>query len=200
MVNPDHLITNHKSAIIVGGAMNEGVTSIGRPTGESPLMKRTIWNRIAAVIDSMSVALGSFAGYFMLIASIFVCLEVLLRSVFKAPTIWVYDISCYLLIWFGFCASAYGIKRGSHINVDLLVIHMKPRTKVPLDIISHFLCLIYAGILFVYSAKMCLMHFLAGQIAPTAWGFPVWLIELPTVCPAVLLPFRHWTARCRRPQ
>jgi len=157
------------------------------PAMGTPPTERTVWGGIASVIDFMSELFGSFAGYFMLVASLIIMLEMTLRVLFKAPTIWAFDISGYLLVWFGFGAAAYGIKQGSHINVDILVHNMKPRTKVPLDIVSYSLCLVYSTILFVYIVQICLVHYKHMEAAPTAWGAPIFAVELGMVIGTFLM-------------
>jgi C4-dicarboxylate transporter, DctM subunit len=159
----------------------DATTRSFKATTEPLTTKKNFGNSIAAGIDRMSEIMGSFAGYIMLMISIIICLEIILRAFFKSPTIWVYDISCYGLVWFAFCASSYGIKNGNHICVDLFTHTMKPRTKVPLDIITYVLITGYSMILFFYSAKMCLGYIRTMEVAPTALATPVFLIVLGMV-------------------
>ncbi len=152
-----------------------------------PSMQRNFWNGVAEIIDYVSERFGSFAGYFMLIASLVIVFEMIMRVGFRAPTIWAFDISGYLLVWFGWGAAAYGIKQGSHISVDILVHNMKPRTKVPLDILSYIVCVIYTSILFFYISKLTLVHFNSMEAAPTAWGAPIFAVELGMVIGTFLM-------------
>jgi C4-dicarboxylate transporter, DctM subunit len=142
---------------------------------------------IGAGIDFLSELVASFAGYFMLITSLIIVLETILRTGFKAPTIWSFDLTGYLMVWFAFCAAAYGIKQGSHINVDIIVMNMAPRTRIPLDIISYAMSVLYATILFVYIFQVSLAHFKSMEAAPTAWGAPVFAVELGVVIGTFLM-------------
>jgi C4-dicarboxylate transporter, DctM subunit len=167
--------------------MQHGQQTIGNPEMGAPPGERGFWGGIAAGIDFLSTLVGSISGYLMLIASLIVVYETVVRTVFRSPTIWSFDITGYLMVWFGFCAAAYGIKRGSHINVDIVVMNMKARTKVPLDIISYVLSVIYSSLLFIYISKVCLAHFNRMEAAPTAWGAPVFAVELGVVIGSFLM-------------
>lgn len=161
--------------------MEYTVKTVKEETMTSDQGRRTFWNRIAAGIDFCSEFVGSCAGYMMLGTSIIVTLEVVLRHFFRAPTIWVFDISSYLLVWFGFFSVSYGIKAGSHISVDVIVGMMKPRTKIPLETISGVICVTYAVVLFSYGTQLCWEHFESMELQPTVLYFPVFLVELGMV-------------------
>lgn len=148
---------------------------------------QSVWSRLGAGVDFLSDAAGSFAGYAMLLAAVFTTYEVIMRHFFKEPSIWVFDITCYILIWFGFLSAAYGLKEGSHINVDILVSKMNARTKVPLETIAYALCLAYSFILLIYTWKMTQEAFLNKEAAPTVLHVPMYLVEIGMVIGSFLL-------------
>ena len=156
-------------------------------TGESIQTYSSVWTRLGAGVDFLSAAAGSFAGYAMLFACLITTYEVIMRHFFHEPTIWVFDITCYILVWFGFLSAAYGLKEGSHINVDILVGKMNARTKVPLEIIAYALCLVYSFILLIYTWEMTLEAFLNKEAAPTVLHIPMYLVEIGMVIGSLLL-------------
>jgi C4-dicarboxylate transporter DctM subunit len=117
----------------------------------------------------------------MLFNSGIITLEIILRSFFRSPTIWVFDISGYLLVWFGFFSASYGMKAGSHISVDIVISPMKPRARVPLEVISYAISFIYAVILFAYGTQLFREHFRSMELQSTALYFPVFLVDLGMV-------------------
>lgn len=151
------------------------------------VQKQSGWIKIGNAIDSISTFAGAIAGFAMLFVSVITTYEVIMRHFFKNPTIWTYEVSSYILVWFGFLSSAYGLKQGGHIHVDILVSKMKPRTKLPLDIIAHALCFFYAVIMFVYSWQMAMDAFRCNETAPTLLQAPMYLVELGMVIGTFLL-------------
>ena len=147
----------------------------------------SIWGRLGFGVDFLSTIAGSVAGYAMLLVSLFITYEVIMRSFFHEPTIWVFDITIYILIWFGFLSAAYGLKEGSHINVDLLVGKMSARTRVPLETVAFALCFIYSFILLKYSWKMTLEAFINKEAATTILHVPMYLVELGVLTGSFLL-------------
>lgn len=105
-------------------------------------------------------------------------LRSIMRSFFHRPTIWVFDVTCNILILFGFLSAAYGLKEGSHINVDILTSRMGARTKVPLEAIAYALCFIYSLILFINTSKMTLEAYVKKETAPTVIHVPTYIIEM----------------------
>lgn len=168
-----------------------------RPANLHPV-DQSFWGRVGAGIDSISEFLGSSAGYIILFTSGIVTLEIILRALFRSPTIWVFDISCYLLVWYGFFAVSYGIKYGSHITVDILINALKPRVKIPLEVISFVICLIYSIILFYYGAEICLEHFKSMELQSTALYFPVYLVDIGMVIGAFFMVLQTGLELIRR--
>jgi C4-dicarboxylate transporter DctM subunit len=142
---------------------------------------RSLGHRLGAGIDFMSEIVGACAGYIMLFNSAIITLEVILRHFFRSPTIWVFDISCYLLVWFGFFSISYGLKAGSHISVDIFTSKMSARVKALFEVISDFVCIIYALVLFYYGTELCLEHYASMELQPTVLYFPVYLVEVGMV-------------------
>ncbi|WP_299979959.1 TRAP transporter large permease subunit [Desulfobacula sp.] len=151
------------------------------------IQKQSGWAKVGNAIDSITDSAGAIAGFAMLFVAVIITYEVIMRHFFKAPTIWTYDISGYILVWFGFLSSAYGLKQGGHIHVDILVGKMRPRTKIPLEIIAYVLCSLYALIMFVYSWQMAMDAFHHNETAPTILQAPMCLVELGIVIGTFLL-------------
>ena len=147
----------------------------------------TFWGRAGRVIDFLSGITGACAGYIMLFNSVIITYEVVMRHFFRSPTIWVFDISGYLLVWFGFFSASYGVREGSHISIDILTSGLSPRTKLSFDIVASFLCLAYSLILFAYGSILCLEHFQSMELQPTALYFPVYLVELGMVVGTLIM-------------
>ncbi|MBF7084518.1 TRAP transporter large permease subunit [Desulfallas sp. Bu1-1] len=143
-------------------------------------------NIFTTSVDSLSAVAGSVAGYAMLFVAFIMVYEIIAR-IFFTPTLWVNEISCYILVWFGFLASAYGLKEGSHINVDILVYRMSPRIRNAFEIVGFTFCLGYSLLLLVYSWDMFSDGFTMNERSSTVLMFPMYLVYLGLVIGSALL-------------
>ncbi len=73
-----------------------------------------------------------------------------MRYLLKRPTTWVNDISEILLVYCTFLGTAWVLRMGGHIKIDILITPMKRRGQVIMgiiqDILSLFFCLIFTWI------------------------------------------------------
>ena len=105
---------------------------------------------ITKIADTVTDFMGSIAGWGMMLVSIAMVYEIVMRY-FGAPTTWVVEISGYSMIWFTFFSAAYGLRVGSHIQVDILISRLSPRTRNILDIFNYSLILAYTLLILYYS-------------------------------------------------
>jgi len=105
---------------------------------------------ISKIADTVTDFMGSVAGWGMLLVSFIMVYEIVVRYL-GAPTTWVVEISGYSMIWFTFFSAAYGLRVGSHIQVDVLITRLSPRTRNILDIFNYSIILAYTLIILYYS-------------------------------------------------
>lgn len=144
-----------------------------------PLVKKNgnefiLWRAIDFITDIA----GAASGWSILFVGLITLYEVMMRSLFKAPTIWVTDISTYTLVWFCFMTAAYGQKSGSHIEVDVLTHPLLPRAKSIMHLASNALVFLYVVIFAYFGWQMVLESYQRHQVTPNLLHFPVWLIQL----------------------
>lgn len=143
--------------------------------------KNGLFYKTGCFMDLVSGFMGSCAGYIMLINSFIITYEVIMRHFFRSPTIWVFDISGYLLVWFGFFSVSYGIKVGSHISIDIITSSLNAKSRLLLEIFSFIICIIFSLILFIYGFELCYEHYKSMELQPTALYFPTYIVELGMV-------------------
>ena len=57
----------------------------------------------------------------VVIMTVLVLTQVVLRYVFRAPLMWAEEASIFLMIWMAFVGAGIGIRRGAHVAMTLLV-------------------------------------------------------------------------------
>jgi len=97
------------------------------------------------------------------------------RKLFDASTIWQIEASVFLLIFTVFTGSAYVQKNEHHLNVDLLIIHLSPKTReITLIVVSIISCILTA-ILAYYAWPMWWEAWIKNEHTESLWGPPMWI-------------------------
>ena len=130
------------------------------------------------VIDFITDFAGKGSGWSLFVVGIFILYEVFMRAALKAPTVWVTDISSYVLAWFCFMSAAYALKSGSHIEVDVLTQTLLPRAKAILRLASFGFVLLYVVIFAYFGWEMVLESLERNQVTPNLLHFPIWIVQL----------------------
>lgn len=143
-------------------------------------------NIIFKSIDYISTFMGGIAGWGMVSVAIMMCYEIVVRWI-GSPTIWVVEISGYSLIWFAFLSAAYGLKEGSHIQVDILISRLTPKIQNLLNIINFSLCLFYSLLIFYFSWDLMHYAFQVGERSSTMLKVPMGLLHLGVLIGSGLL-------------
>ena len=104
-------------------------------------------------------ALDGF-GYFLLVVAtlvmvISILLQVFFRYAMNSPLYWSEEVARYAFVWLVFIGAAIASKRGAHIGVDYIVMHLP---ELPKNILAIFVNLL---ILFFIS---CVIYMSAGVI------------------------------------
>jgi C4-dicarboxylate transporter DctM subunit len=105
---------------------------------------------VTKIVNKAADFMGGVAGWGMLFVAIAMVYEIVMRY-FGAPTTWVVEISGYSMIWFAFFSAAYGLHVGSHIQVDILILRLSPRTRNVLDIFNYTFVLVFTLMILYYS-------------------------------------------------
>lgn len=99
--------------------------------------------------------------------------QVIARYVFNYSFVWALELTTFLFAWLIFLGMAYGVRKGSHIGVDLLVKALSPGKARVVSAFATILCMVYAAILFVggwqYVRKIYDVGILAQDLPIEQW-------------------------------
>ena len=99
--------------------------------------------------------------------------QVVARYVFNYSFVWALELTTFLFAWLIFLGMAYGVRKGSHIGVDLLVKSLPPGKARVVGALAAMLCMAYAAILFVggwqYVRKIYDVGILAQDMPIPQW-------------------------------
>ena len=130
---------------------------------------------LTRIIDGLTYLTGWIAALSLLSAALVVTEGVIVRKVLGISTIWQIEASVFFLMFVVFGGAAFVQKNEHHLNVDLVVIHLSPRTReITLVVVSIISCIL-AAILAWYAWPMWWETVVGNQHSESLWGPPLWI-------------------------
>ena len=120
----------------------------------------------------LSRVAGVVAAFLIFFAVLVICDIVVERYILNLTTIWQIDVVTYCIVGATFVGSAYVLMTRGHVNVDILPLHVKPRTRFWLALATGFLSLAFCIVIFVlctaywweaFSRSVAVEHRVAGK-------------------------------------
>lgn len=101
---------------------------------------------MAKVNQVLDKVLNFFETYVCAVLFFITCAIIFIQVVFRAlgwPVDWTEESARYLCIWVIYLAASKGVKNGNHMSVDLLMLLLKGKARVLLDIIAELITLTF---------------------------------------------------------
>jgi TRAP-type C4-dicarboxylate transport system permease small subunit len=132
-------------------------------------------------INQLSHISGYLAALSILAATLIIVEQVVVRFVFKMPTIWQVETAIYLLIAATFLGAPYGLKENAHINIDMFIINIPAGGRRKLDCLTAIIAMLFCFFLSYRGAVMWWEAFEGGWRSSS-------LFSVPLIYPYALLP------------
>jgi len=127
------------------------------------------------IIDSLTILTGWIAAICLVAAALIVTEAVIVRKLLGISTIWQIEASVFLLIFTVFVGAPFVQKNEHHLNVDLVIIHLAPRTRaITIIVVSIISCLLTAIIAW-YAWPMWWETVVNNEHSESLWGPPLWI-------------------------
>ena len=123
-----------------------------------------------AVLQRIIVKLLAVMLMFMLLS---IVAEILMREFSGINFDWVIELNRILFVWIAYLGAAYGFGQGTHIRVEFIYEKLNPRLKKLLDLIIHFVNLLFFLVMCVYGYDM--IHFGRTNVFATMNVSYMWL-------------------------
>jgi TRAP-type mannitol/chloroaromatic compound transport system permease small subunit len=148
-------------------------------------------SRAAAIlhaIDRINEWEGKIFSFLIVVATIQVCFELVLRYVFNAPTTWGLEMTLYLCSTTYVMSGAYAERYNAHIKVDIFYSRWSPRTRAFFDlIVTDTLLMLFCIVLTWQSAVWFWEAVSQGLTSGTIWDPPIWPMRLIILAGAFFL-------------
>jgi TRAP-type mannitol/chloroaromatic compound transport system permease small subunit len=121
--------------------------------------------------DRLSAWFGKVFAWSVMVMTIGVVYEVVVRYLFRAPTPWAFDLSYMMYGTLFMMAGAYTLSRDGHVRGDFIYRLWRPRTQARVELVLYFL--------FFFPAVLALV-FAGWRYAARSWRY----FEVSTMSPA----------------
>jgi len=113
-----------------------------------------------------------------------ICVDVLMRYFFSRPILGSTELTEYALVYITFLGAAWGVPRGAHIDIDVLVNHVSERAQQILALTSHVIAFGVSVTLTVFGAWTTWTAYSRHLFKPTQLELPTWivLVVIPIGC------------------
>ncbi len=127
------------------------------------------------IVNALTNMTGWIAALCLVAAAIIVTEAVIVRKIFGISTIWQTEASVFLLIFVVFTGAPFVQKNEHHLNVDLVVIHLSPKTRDLTIIVVSIISCILTGVLAWYAWPMWWEAVVNNEHSESLWGPPLWI-------------------------
>lgn len=99
-------------------------------------------------------ALEWFAMICMVVLTVIVFLDVVLRYIFNQGFAWTQEMATLMLAWFSFIGMAIGVLEKIHINIEMFTAKLPAKAISVLDSVDHILIAAFGGAMVYYGVKI----------------------------------------------
>ena len=135
-------------------------------------------DKILSILDGISEWSGKAVSWLVLILTLIIGYEIIMRYVFNAPTKWSFDISYMLGGAYFLLGEAYTLLKKRHVRIDIFYNRFSERKKALIDIIFYLIFffplwigLLYAMIPYVYLSWVTGERYMQGYWMPILYPF-----------------------------
>lgn len=144
--------------------------------------------RVLGYVDLINEVVGRTVSYLVVVIMAIVVYDVIARSVFSQPTLWIFELTKQLYAVHFMLLGGYALLHATHIRVDLLRERLSKRTDAIVEVIGFLIFFLpFISILLWFGWRFAIRSWRAGE---TTWGvvqLPVYPVKMAIVVTAVLL-------------
>jgi TRAP-type C4-dicarboxylate transport system permease small subunit len=120
--------------------------------------------RSKGIFDRIIDFMAFLAGLLIVGAVLIVCLEVCMRYFFHRPLIWTVEVCEYILFTLTFLGTPWLLKKGGHVNVDIVVEHLGKQARKYMNLISCGVGVFICGVITWFSMTAAWDSYTSGIV------------------------------------
>lgn len=122
-----------------------------------------MFEKINTYLDTIE---GFLIASILAIASVLTITQVFFRYALNDSIFWAEEAILYLIISMSFLCTSLGIRKESHITVDVLKSCIPKRLKPTFNLVAAILGIVFAGSLLYFGGSLFLTTLARGQLSP----------------------------------
>ncbi|WP_368643262.1 TRAP transporter small permease subunit [Castellaniella ginsengisoli] len=142
-------------------------------------------------VERLSRACGVLAALLLTFAMLVVCQMILMRYVFRAPTIWQTEAVVFGATAAIFLGAPYVLMTKGHVGVDFIQMLVGARTRRWMDRVGAWLGLTFCLLMTVATGLHLFEALEGGWTTPSVAAVPLWMPLAPVVFGFVLLSLQY---------
>jgi len=127
------------------------------------------------VIAGLSRAAGVVAAFLIGAGVLVICDMVIERYLLDRTTIWQIDVVTYCIVSATFIGSAYVLMTRGHVNVDVLPLHLAPRPRYWLALLTVLTAMAFCAVLFALCTLYWYEAWSKDWHSDTVWRARLWV-------------------------
>ena len=137
--------------------------------------------------DALSQACSLLSDLLLVAIGVIVTMDVVLRYVFNAPTIWAQDVAIACQVWLTYLGMAYALRRRQMIRITALLSNAGRGVRRAAEGFSLIVIIAFSAMAVIYGTGFVSESIRLGRREPTMLEMPKWVSELPIVVGFLLL-------------
>ncbi|MEJ6656359.1 MAG: TRAP transporter small permease subunit [Pseudomonas sp.] len=138
-------------------------------------------------VTKLNEWVGRLIAYLIIPIFIFILIEVFLRYLFNAPTVWTNELTQMLFGAYTVLSGGYILAHRGHVNVDILHSTLPVKTRAIIDIFTSVLFFIFVMAFGWFGYEMAKESIETWETSYSAWNPPIWPVKLAIPLGAGLL-------------
>ena len=147
----------------------------GRRRARAAARPPSIIDSYIALTKFLSRVAGIAAAFLIGLGVLVICDMVIERYLLNLTTIWQIDVVTYSIVSATFIGSAYVLMTRGHVNVDVLPLHVGPRARYWLALLTGLLGLGFCAVLFVLAVQYWHEAWAENWHSNTVWRARLWI-------------------------
>ena len=138
-------------------------------------------------IDYLNDKIGKLIAYLAVLMMLIVTYEVMMRYLFRSPTIWALEINQTLLCIYSALAGGYTLLNQGHVNVEIVYQYFSSKTKLIIDLITYIFFFGFMVVLLKETYKMAFESVMINERSLSLLGLPLYPAKISIALGSLLL-------------
>lgn len=159
-------------------------------------------NTLFRWLDNIENAFAVLACILLLFATFSIGAQVISRTFFDYPLLWVDEVNAYILVYLPFLAGAWLARSSGHIAVDMIEGMLSPRMRAYNDMLVALIGIAVSAVLFWYGTLVSIDHYVRDIRSMSVIAIPklyvIVIIPIGSLLLALEFARKLYLAACSR--